>query len=89
VVAIATQDDGAHIKAWLLTCPFIPAVHLTIVSVVRAIPTTNPFDIFPVQGLTNAALRTAKDMVASLAEELAVLHYRVDRQVTVGDRSAS
>ena len=49
LVAVEGQEDGARIKAWLLAHPFKNAVDLNIVSVVRPIPSTDPFSLFPVQ----------------------------------------
>ena len=85
VVAVESHEDGGRIKTWLLAHPFKQAVHLTIVSVVRAIPTTDPFNIFPVQDWTTAALRTAKEVVTALAADLAGQPHTIDTEVTVGD----
>ena len=85
VVAVEGPEDGARIKAWLLAHPFKQAVHLTIVSVVPAIPATDPFTIFPVENLTAAALGAAEEMVKSLAGKLEGQRYTIRTQVSVGD----
>ncbi|MBP6262484.1 MAG: universal stress protein, partial [Nitrospira sp.] len=60
-VAIEGHEDGARIKAWLLNHPFKNPVDLTIVSVVRQIPSTDPFSLFPLQDWTGIAVRSAED----------------------------
>ena len=85
VVAVEGQEDGARIKAWLLAHPFKNTVDLTIVSVVRPIPSTDPFNLFPVQDWTDIALRSAEDLVKGLAAALMDHRYTVGTQVTIGD----
>ena len=51
VVAVEGHEDGARIKAWLLAHPFKNSADLTIVSVVRPIPSTDTFSLFPLQDL--------------------------------------
>ncbi len=85
VVAIEGQEDGARIKAWLLAHPFKNPVDLTIVSVVRPIPSTDPFSLFPLQDWTDIAVRSAEDLVKGLAASLMNHRYTVGTQVTVGD----
>jgi nucleotide-binding universal stress UspA family protein len=85
VVAVEGQEDGARIKAWLLAHPFKNAVDLTIVTVVRPIPSTDPFNLFPVQDWTDIARRAAEDLVKGLATALMNHRYTVGTQVAVGD----
>ncbi len=85
VVAVEGQEDGARIKAWLLAHPFKTTVDLTIVSVVRPIPSIDPFSLFPVQDWMDIALRAAEDVVKSLAAAVMNHRYLVGTQVTVGD----
>ena len=85
IVAVEGQEDGARIRAWLLAHPFKNAVDLTIVSVVRPIPSADPFTLFPVQDWTAIALRGAEDLVKGLAAALMNHRYTVGTQVTVGD----
>ncbi|MBI4003012.1 MAG: universal stress protein [Nitrospira defluvii] len=85
VVAIEGQEDGARIKAWLLAHPFKNPVDLTIVSVVRPIPATDPFSLFPLQDWTDMAVRSAEDLVKGLAASLMNHRYTVGTQVTVGE----
>jgi nucleotide-binding universal stress UspA family protein len=85
LVAVEGQEDGARIKAWLLAHPFKNAVDLTIVSVVRPIPSTDPFSLFPVQDWTDIARRAAEDLVKGLAAALMNHRYTVGTQITVGD----
>ncbi|MCE3225282.1 MAG: putative Universal stress protein [Nitrospira sp.] len=85
VVAVEGQEDGARIKAWLRAHPFKNAVDLTIVTVVRPIPSTDPFNLFPVQDWTDIARRAAEDLVKDLATALMNHRYTVGTQVAVGD----
>jgi nucleotide-binding universal stress UspA family protein len=85
IVAVEGQEDGARIRAWLQAHPFKNAVDLTIVSVVRPIPSADPFTLFPVQDWTAIALRGAEDLVKGLAAALMNHRYTVGTQVTVGD----
>ena len=85
VIAVEGEEDGARIKAWLLAHPFKHPVELTIVSVVRPMPTTDPFHLFPVQDWTQVALRTAEDAVKGLAAGLMQPHYTIGTQVSIGD----
>ena len=84
-VAIEGHDDGARLKAWLLSHPFKNPVDLTIVSVVRPIPSTDPFSLFPLQDWTGIAVRSAEDLVKNLAAAVMNHRYTVGTQVTVGD----
>ena len=84
-VAIEGHEDGARIKAWLLSHPFKNPVDLTIVSVVRQIPSTDPFSLFPLQDWTGIAVRSAEDLVKNLAASVMNHRYTVGTQVTVGD----
>ncbi|MEP7151767.1 MAG: universal stress protein [Nitrospira sp.] len=85
VVAVEGHEDGARIKAWLLAHPFKNPVDLTIVSVVRPIPSTDPFSLFPLQDWTDIARRSAEDLVKGLAAAVMDHHYTVGTQVTIGD----
>jgi nucleotide-binding universal stress UspA family protein len=85
IVAVEGQEDGARIRAWLLAHPFKNAVDLTIVSVVRPIPSADPFTLFPVQDWTAIALHSAEDLVKGMAAALMNHRYTVGTQVTVGD----
>lgn len=85
IVAVEGREDGARIRAWLLAHPFKNAVDLTIVSVVRPIPSADPFTLFPVQDWTAIALRGAEDLVKGMAAALMNHRYTVGTQVTVGD----
>ena len=84
-VAVEGHEDGARIKAWLLSHPFKNPVDLTIVSVVRQIPSTDPFSLFPLQDWTGIAVRSAEDLVKNLAASVMNHRYTVGTQVTVGD----
>ncbi|MCS6317651.1 MAG: universal stress protein [Nitrospira sp.] len=84
-VAIEGHEDGARIKAWLLSHPFKNPVDLTIVSVVRQIPSTDPFSLFPLQDWTGIAVRSAEDLVKNVAASVMNHRYTVGTQVTVGD----
>ena len=84
-VAIEGHEDGARIKAWLLNHPFKNPVDLTIVSVVRQIPSTDPFSLFPLQDWTGIAVRSAEDLVKNVAASVMNHRYTVGTQVTVGD----
>ena len=84
-VAIEGHEDGARIKAWLLSHPFKNPVDLTIVSVVRPIPSTDPFSLFPLQDWTGIAVRSAEDLVKNLAAAVMNHRYTVGTQVTIGD----
>lgn len=85
VVAVEGHEDGARIKAWLLAHPFKNPVDLTIVNVVRPIPATDPFSLFPLQDWTGIAVRSAEDLVKGLAAAVMNHRYTVGTQVTVGD----
>ena len=84
-VAVEGHEDGARIKDWLLSHPFKNPVDLTIVSVVRQIPSTDPFSLFPLQDWTGIAVRSAEDLVKNLAASVMNHRYTVGTQVTVGD----
>ena len=84
-VAIEGHEDGARIKAWLLSHPFKNPVDLTIVSVVGQIPSADPFSLFPLQDWTGVAVRSAEDLVKNLAASVMNHRYTVGTQVTVGD----
>ena len=84
-VAIEGHEDGARLKAWLLSHPFKNPVDLTIVSVVRPIPSTDPFSLFPLQDWTGIAVRSAEDLVKNLAAAVMNHRYTVGTQVTIGD----
>ncbi len=85
VVAVEGHEDGERIKAWLLAHPFKSRVDLTFVSVVRPIPSTDPFSLFPLQDWTEIATRAAEDLVKGLATAVMDHRYTVGTQVTVGD----
>lgn len=85
VVAVEGHEDGERIKAWLLAHPFKNQVDLTIVSVVRPIPSTDPFNLFPLQDWTDIAVRSAEDLVKGLAAAVMDHRYTVGTQVTVGN----
>jgi nucleotide-binding universal stress UspA family protein len=85
VVAVEGEEDGARIKAWLLAHPFKNAVDLTLVSVVRPIPSTDTFSLFPLQDWTDIARRAAEDLVKGLATALMNHRYTVGTHVPVGD----
>ena len=85
VVAVEGHEDGARIKAWLLAHPFKNPVDLTIVSVVRPIPSTDPFSLFPLPDWTHVARRSAEDLVKSLAAAVMDDHYTVGTEVMMGD----
>jgi nucleotide-binding universal stress UspA family protein len=85
VVAVEGHEDGARIKAWLLAHPFKNPVDLTIVSVVRPIPSTDPFSLFPLQDWTQVARRSAEDLVKGLAAAVMDDHYTVGTEVMMGD----
>lgn len=85
LVAVEGHEDGDRIKAWLLAHPFKNTVDLTIVSVVRPIPSTDPFSLFPLQDWTDIAMRSAEDLVKGLAASVMDHHYTVGTQVTMGD----
>jgi len=84
-VAVEGHEDAARIKAWLLAHPFKNPVDLTIVSVVRPIPATDPFSLFPLQDWTGIAVRSAEDLVKNLAASVMNHRYTVGTQVAVGD----
>ncbi len=85
VVAVEGHEDGARLKSWLLAHPFKSAVDLTIVSVVRPIPATDPFSLFPLQDWTDVAMRAAEDLVKSLAAAVMDHQYTVGTLAMVGD----
>ena len=58
---------------------------LTIVSVVRPIPSTDPFSLFPLQDWTQVARRSAEDLVKGLAAAVMDDHYTVGTEVMMGD----
>jgi len=84
-VAIEGHEDAERIKAWLLAHPFNNPVDLTIVSVVRPIPATDPFSLFPLQDWTGIAVRSAEDLVKNLAAAVMNHRYSVGTHVAVGD----
>lgn len=85
VVAVEGHEDGDRIKAWLLAHPFKNQVDLTVVSVVRPIPSTDPYNLFPLQDWTDIAVRSAEDLVKGVAASVMDRHYTVGTQVTLGD----
>ncbi|RIK60555.1 MAG: hypothetical protein DCC63_02690 [Nitrospira sp.] len=85
VVAVEGHEDGARLKSWLLAHPFKSAVDLTIVSVVRPIPATDPFSLFPLQDWTDVAMRAAEDLVKSLAAAVMDHQYTFGTLAMVGD----
>ncbi|MBA2485269.1 MAG: universal stress protein [Nitrospira sp.] len=85
VVAVEGPEDGARIKAWLLSHPFKNPVDLTIVSVVRPIPSTDSFSLFPLQDWTDIAVRSSEDLVKGLAASVMAHRYTVGTEVAVGD----
>ena len=85
VVAVEGHDDGEHIKEWLLAHPFVNPVDLTLVSIVRPIPATDPFSLFPIQDWTDTAVRHAEDVVKRLGASVVNNRYSVGTHVAVGD----
>jgi nucleotide-binding universal stress UspA family protein len=85
VVAVEGHDDGAQIRDWLLAHPFLNPVALTLVSIVRPIPATDPFSLFPIQDWTDTAARHAEDVVKSLGTALVNNRYSIGTHVAVGD----
>ncbi|MCC2641585.1 MAG: putative Universal stress protein [Nitrospira sp.] len=85
VVAVEGHEDGGRIKAWLLAHPFKNPVDLTIVTVVRPIPSTDPYHLFPLQDWTDVALRSAEDLVKDLAASVMDRDYTVGTQVIMGE----
>lgn len=54
-------------------------------SVVRPIPATDPFSLFPLQDWTDVAMRAAEDLVKSLAAAVMDHQYTVGTLAMVGD----
>ncbi|MBX3235998.1 MAG: universal stress protein [Nitrospiraceae bacterium] len=85
VVAVESHEDGTRIKDWLIRHPFKEPAGLTLVSVVRPIPATDPFSLFPVQDWTDTAVRHAEDVVKQLGTAVMDHRYSVGTHVAVGD----
>ena len=81
LVALEERDDAARMRDWLRRYPFRNPADLTLLRVVQPIPSTDPFNLLPIDTWEHLAMQYAKslldDTVAALSSTFAVVNTKI------------